>query len=312
MRTLLSNSTGWPGMPAGIELLKENRCGLDAIEAGIREVENHPDIHSVGRGSWPNILGELELDASIMDGRNLMTGAVGGLKGYLHPISVARQVMERLPHVLLIGDGAQTFAAECGAEEGELHTETSREAYRRWKEQNVIPEDAGDWPAVPLARYATKSVDPQEAKGTTCFLAIDGQGDLSAGVSTSGWAWKYPGRLGDSPIIGAGCYCDNRYGIAACIGTGEMAIRAGTARSVVLYLKMGMSLREACDEAAADLGYLKGGAAGWVAIHALTPGGEHRVLSVGRKVDQPFYLWREGQAEHEEGSADHFPMGHRV
>src|SRR5690554_4378310 len=112
MRIVLTNSVGVAGVHTTVEALCAGRPVLDAIEAGIQQVELDPAIHSVGRGGWPNLLGEVELDASIMDGRTLRTGAVGALRGYLHPISVARKVMEALPHVFLVGEGAACFAAE--------------------------------------------------------------------------------------------------------------------------------------------------------------------------------------------------------
>ena len=116
-------------------------------------------------------------------------------------------------------------------------------------------------------------------RDTTVYLAQDGTGNICSGVSTSGWAWKYPGRLGDSPIIGAGSYADRRYGAAACTHTGEMTIRAGTARAVVLYLKMGLDLDDALAEAGRDLAGLEGGQEGTVVIHAVDSRGRHRVAA---------------------------------
>ena len=165
--------------------------------------------------------------------------------------------MERLPHVFLAGEGAARFAAECGAESGDLLTDESRQEWQAWIEKNVPEAQLRRWPDVPLAEWARLTVDPIKAQaqihGTTITLVKDRAGDIGAGVSTCGWAFKYPGRLGDSPVIGAGCYADNRYGAAACMGQGELTIRAGTARAVVLYLKMGLSLQAACHEALDDL-----------------------------------------------------------
>jgi beta-aspartyl-peptidase (threonine type) len=215
-------------------------------------VELNAEDDSVGLGGLPNVLGQVQLDASIMDGRTLASGAVGALEGYRHPISVAREVMEHSPHVLLVGRGAARFAAEVGAEPGELLTE---EARRKWREmlRRVIPEE--EIPKLSRKRNLLPIVKQtmELVHGTVNFLARDWKGDIASAVSTSGWPWKYPGRLGDSPIIGAGNYCDNRYGAAACTGYGELAIRCSTARSVVLYMKMGMSVEEACREAMRDL-----------------------------------------------------------
>ena len=113
---LVTNNEGTLGVPTTVRLLAGGAGGLDAIEAGIRLIEADPSVRTVGRGGWPNILGEVELDASLMDGTSLRTGAVGALKGFLHPVSVAREIMRRLPHELLVGDGAARFAAEIGAE----------------------------------------------------------------------------------------------------------------------------------------------------------------------------------------------------
>jgi L-asparaginase len=281
-------------MAAAVEALRSGRPALDAVELGIRPIELDPNDRSVGVGGWPNLLGQVELDASIMDGRTLRTGAVGALRGFLHPISVARQVMERLPHVFLVGEGAARFAAECGAEAGETLTEESRTGWEAWLRQHVSPDMWAKWPDVPLAPWARLTADPETAGGTTVFLVRDARGDIAAGVSTSGWAFKYPGRLGDSPVIGAGCYADNRYGAAACTGVGELTIRAGTARSVVLYMKMGRSVEEACQEAVSDLRSLTRAYRGSVTIHAVDAQGNPYVVSAGTREDVHYWIWMDG------------------
>ncbi|MBE2202181.1 MAG: N(4)-(beta-N-acetylglucosaminyl)-L-asparaginase [Anaerolinea sp.] len=256
---IVASTNGLIGMPAAVAVLRAGGTAVAAVEAGIRLVEANPDDHSVGYGGYPNIVGDLELDASIMDGRTLETGAVAAMKGYTHAISVARQVMETLPHVLLVGEGAERFAAEMGLVREDLLTDAARATWEQRLRQDM-PADVfanlrGD---IPLRDWVRLATDPERARGTVNFIAQDAHGDIACGVSTSGWAWSYPGRVGDSPIIGAGNYADNRYGAAACTGMGEMAIRAGTARSIVLYLKMGMSLTEACAEAMRDLRDLGG------------------------------------------------------
>jgi beta-aspartyl-peptidase (threonine type) len=132
-----------------------------------------------------------------------------------------------------------------------------------------------------LWRWVEIATDPERTMGTVNFIAQDARGDICAGVSTSGWAWKYPGRVGDSPVVGAGLYADNRYGAATCTGMGEMAIRAGTARSLVLYLKMGLSLSEAGREAMRDLGDLGGRYLGGMNFIALDACGRHAGFSNG-------------------------------
>jgi beta-aspartyl-peptidase (threonine type) len=167
--------------------------------------------------------------------------------------------MEHLPHVLLTGRGAERFAAEMGFARRDLLTE---EAYRVWKRrlEEELPPEAATSSGLPheLYRWIDVASDPETPKGTVNLLAQDERSNLAAGASTSGWAWKYPGRLGDTPIIGAGIYADSRYGAAACTGLGEMAIRLSTARSLVFYLRSGSSLDEAARRAVADLEALSG------------------------------------------------------
>jgi beta-aspartyl-peptidase (threonine type) len=240
-------------MAAGVEILAAGGSALDAVEAVTRLVEDNPDDHTVGYSGYPNLLGDVELDASIMDGATRRAGAVGGLRGYRAAITVARAVMERLPHVLVVGDGAARLAAELGLPQENLLTE---HAERIWRDgiEGRLPE--GSAAQVMLSQMASIATDPDRAAGTVNFLAIDAGGRLASAVSTSGWAWKYPGRLGDSPVIGAGNYCDDRFGAAACTGFGELAIRAGTARSVVAALAAGRPLVDACADAVHDLALL--------------------------------------------------------
>jgi L-asparaginase / beta-aspartyl-peptidase len=256
---IIASSNGAIGMSAAWEILHGGGSALDAVEAATRLVEDNPDDHSVGYGGYPNLVGEVELDASIMEGTTRRGGAVGGLRGYRHPITLARRVMEDLPHVMLVGAGAERFAAECGLPREELLTDAAAEAWRAGIEGRLPEEfrDAhGALVTTLLGRATRLATDPERVAGTVNFIAQDRAGQIASAVSTSGWAWKYPGRLGDSPIIGAGNYADDRYGAAACTGWGELAIRAGTARSVVLYLKQGYALEDACREAFYDLAAL--------------------------------------------------------
>ena len=293
---LVANNEGWPGVSRAAQALAAGERAVDAIEAGIRLVETDECVRTVGRGGWPNILGEVELDAAIMDGDTRRTGAVGALRGFLHPISVARAVMERLPHELLAGDGAARFARDIGAEPGENLIEDSTAAWRRWVDANVSGEARRRWPEVALEEHCRRAVDPERGRDTTVFLALDGNGSIASGVSTSGWAWKHPGRLGDSPIIGAGSYADSRYGAAACTGAGEMTIRCATARSVVLFMRMGMSVEDAVDEAARDLVSLEGGLVSRVTVHAIDAAGAYSVAAVNAEAPLHHWLWSGGDA----------------
>lgn len=280
---LVASPNAAVGFPAAMERLCDGGRALDAVEIAVRAVEDNPEDHTVGYSGLPNLIGEVELDALIMDGRTLAAGAVAALKGFRHPVSIARRVMEELPHVMLAGEGAAHFAREMGFQEEELLTD---EALRIWRERL---EAEGHSPE--LSRYYARmkewaqrfATDPGKAErewgtgvtGTVVVLARDGYGDLAVAVSTSGWAWKYPGRVGDTPIVGAGGYADNRYGAAGCTGRGEMAVRAATARSLVLYLKMGLSLWDAAREAVLDLYALDDPYASTLNIVAMDARGNH-------------------------------------
>jgi len=291
---LVTNNEGTVGAPTTARMLAEGAPALDAIEAGIRLIEADPNVRTVGRGGWPNLLGEVELDACLMDGTTLRSGAVGALKGFLHPVSVAREVMRRLPHELLVGDGAARFAREIGAETAENLTEDSRRAWQAWFEHEVPAADRARWAEAPLADLCRHAIDPETGRDTTVFLAQDSRGNICTGTSTSGWAWKYPGRLGDSPIVGAGSYADARYGACACTGAGEMTIRCGTARAVVLYMKKGAAVADAVLEAVDDMRRLKGGLISRVTIHAIDARGSHKVIAVNGSADNKYWLWQKG------------------
>jgi isoaspartyl peptidase/L-asparaginase-like protein (Ntn-hydrolase superfamily) len=269
MRTLtplvIASGNGAPGLAAGIAVLREGGSALDAVEACARVIEADPSDTSVGRGGKPNVLGVVELDASLMDGTTRRVGAVGALRGYLYPISVARGVMERLPHVMLVGDGAALFAAEIGATKATLLTPSTR---KLWVERLAKAREtpAGVRRRKKLVPVVAKTVG--EERGTVNFIALDRAGGIASAVSTSGWAYKYPGRLGDSPIIGAGNYCDTRYGGACCTGFGELAIRNVTAKTAVDRLAAGMSAAEVARHAIADVNDLEDAAFNIVVLAA--------------------------------------------
>jgi len=245
-------------MQAAVDVLRAGGSALDASIAAVRLVEDNLDDHGVGTGGIPNILGQVELDASIMDGRNLNSGAVGAVKCYPNPIDIARKVMELTPHAMLVGEGAELFAKYNGFQPRELLMEPAKQEWEQLvagattgagnaaEDQYQFMRVARDW-----ARLLHK-----EMLGTTNVIARDAEGNIACAVSTSGWGFKWPGRLGDSPIIAAGNYADNRYGAAACTGRGEMAIRCATAHSVVMYMRHGMSLEAALRTAMEDLAYL--------------------------------------------------------
>ena len=307
---IVASANGRIGIEAARRVLEQGGSALDAVEAGIREVEASPDCHTVGYSGYPNILGRVELDASIMDGATLTSGAVGALAGYKHPISVARKIMERLPHLFLVGEGAARFAREMGFQQDELLTEEARNTWLKRMQRDFPDLDAANLDAASdLWRRVIIATDPERAGGTVNFLAMDRAGDIAGGVSTSGWAWKYPGRLGDSPVIGAGLYADNRYGAAACTGMGEMAIQAGTARSLALYMKMGMSLEEAGREAMADLDHLGSRYLGRMNFILMDEAGNVGGFSTAPGTS--YIYWREGMAEPTEIERTAIPIKQR-
>ena len=303
---VVCSTNGGVGIREAMRILKAGGSALDAVEAGIRLVEDNPEDHSVGLGGYPNLLGEVELDAGIMDGETLAAGAVGALQGYLHPITVARRVMEHLPHVLLVARGAERFASEMGCERGELLTSA---AFQEWKDRLLADMSEAEVERIrerpDLWRWVALATDPERTKGTVNFIAQDAGGQIAGGVSTSGWAWKYPGRLGDSPIVGAGLYADSRYGAAACTGMGEMAIRAGTARSVVLYLSLGLSLEEAGQRAMHDLDDLGGRYLSVMSFIAVDREGRHAGFS--NTDDATYLLLTDTMAEPEERKRIYVP-----
>lgn len=243
----------------GIGILKNGGSAMDAVEAAIRAVEDNPMDSGVGLGGTPNLLGVPQMDASIMDGRTMRTGAVAALEGYRNAISVARRVLEVSPHVLIVGPGAALFAKIMGFEESDLLTDRSRRVYRSFLEDTIADLDDTynrDYylEHVKNSRLREWYAKLEEAhQGTVNVMAMDGSGDICSGVSTSGTALKFPGRVGDSPIIGAGNYCDNGVGAAACTGRGELAIRRSTARTIISYMENGMSVGEACVQAMRDI-----------------------------------------------------------
>jgi beta-aspartyl-peptidase (threonine type) len=244
---------------AGAKILKDGGPALDAVEAATRLVESNPDDSSVGMGGIPNLMGVQEMDASIMCGRTLRTGSVGAVKGFLHPISIARKVLEEAPHVMLVAEGAELFARAMGCEQGDLSTETSRKVYDTFVRDAFEHEEIDESQQWVLDYAKSQSLREWYDKlaehhhGTVNIMALDINRDIASAVSTSGTALKFPGRLGDSPIIGAGNYCDNRYGAAACTGRGELAIRNSTARTIIHYMEDGLTVREAAFRAMKDI-----------------------------------------------------------
>ncbi len=231
-------------------VLSKGGAALDAVEVGARVPEADLNNHSVGRAGYPDRDGHVSLDASIMDQKG-DCGAVAGLEHIAHPISVARRVMEKTPHVLLVGDGALQFALEQGFPREELLTPESRAAWQAWlKDKQYKPVANSE-----VRTYGRDLGLPGGEKNhdTLGMLAVDARSDLSGACTTSGMAWKMRGRVGDSPIIGAGLYVDNEIGAATSTGVGEEVIRNVGSFLVVELMRQGRSPRDACREAVARI-----------------------------------------------------------
>jgi N4-(beta-N-acetylglucosaminyl)-L-asparaginase len=229
-------------------ILAKNGRALDAVEAGARVPEADLKNHSVGRAGYPDRDGHVTLDASIMDEHG-NCGAVAAIEHIAHPISVARRVMEKTPHVLLVGDGALQFAIEQGFPREELLTPESRKAWREWlKTARYKPVANGEVTTYESTPPAKGTPGDRHNHDTLGMLAIDARGDLSGACTTSGMAWKLHGRVGDSPIIGAGLYVDNEVGAATSTGVGEEVIRNAGSFLVVELMRNGRSPEAACRE----------------------------------------------------------------
>jgi isoaspartyl peptidase/L-asparaginase-like protein (Ntn-hydrolase superfamily) len=298
------------GIHQAVEVLRRGGSAVDAVVAGIKPVEANPNDHSVGLSGLPNLLGEVELDASIMDGRGLRAGSIGALKGYQDAIELARRVMEELPHVLIVGDGAARLAREVGLPPVELLTAEARTIWQsRFDDDRAAPPGAPAYYTRIRQIVGTVARDPEFPEpphGTVNVIARDRDGNVACGVSTSGWAWKYPGRLGDSPIVGAGNYADNRWGAAACTGRGEMAQRACTAHSVVTFLRFGMPLDEAVMTALADLRALDDPYASEMNVIALDRDGRRQAASTS--AGKTYIFMSEGMGDYEEELRLHVPL----
>lgn len=272
------------GLAAGMAVLRDGGSALDAVERAMRLCEDNLEDHYVGTGGLPNARGVVELDASVMIGSSRRFAAVAGLQGFPNPISVARAVLERLPqHCLLVGEGAAEFARECGFERAELLTPETRALWRESLQataesvegENTAAMD-GDEAYRRAALDLVRRMAPHDGPwGTINILALDASGELVAGVSTSGYPYKYPGRVGDSAVPGAGIWSDLRRGAAACTGRGELSLRAGTARTVVELLGTGSAADDACRVALEDARTLPDEFRAELRCLALTPDGRH-------------------------------------
>jgi L-asparaginase len=296
---LIANAEAWPGFSTSVELLRTGTPSLEAMVAGISKVEAEPLVRSVGYGGWPNMLGVMECDAGVMDGTTREVGSVGAVPDTLHVAALAHEVLKRLPHVMLTGAGARRFATEIGFKTNDMLLDDSRKVWWERLEKEMSGEQAAAFPDTPLAPLLKTITDPERVRDTTVFLSADPARGIHAATSTSGWAWKYPGRLGDSPIPGAGFYADSRYGAAACTHTGEMTMRCATSRTIVLAMKLGYSLRDAIRLAIEELDELADGFLGGVVIHAVDAKGNHEVVNFRCPGEIRYWLWDDAMPEPE-------------
>lgn len=219
---------GQPANEVAWKVLKEGKSALDAVEAGVRVPESDPNVRTVGLGGFPDRDGKVTLDACIMD-HTSNCGSVACLEEIENPISVARKVMEETPHVMLVGEGALQFALEQGFQRTNLLTEASKKDWENWLKESKYE------PVINIENHDTISM-----------LAIDDAGNISGACTTSGAAYKMHGRVGDSPIIGAGLFVDNEVGGACATGLGEAVIRVSGSAMVVEMMRQGKSPMEAC------------------------------------------------------------------
>ena len=263
---IISSANGVNALGRGMDILKKGGDTLDAVVAAVTIVEDDPNDDSVGYGGLPNEEGEVELDASCMHGPTYRAGSVAGVRRIKNVARLAKTVMERTNHVMLVGDGARRFAVAQGFEEQNLLTEHSRKIWLAWKAStsfNWRPGiDSPEWKEKvaaifddtpedqALLAYAERVI-AHPPTGTIPCMAVDAKGDISATTTTSGLSWKIPGRVGDSPIIGAGCCVDNEVGAAGSTGKGEENIKISGGHTIIETMRQGKSPKDACLEAMA-------------------------------------------------------------
>jgi N4-(beta-N-acetylglucosaminyl)-L-asparaginase len=262
----ISSANGMRACARALEILKAGGDTLEAVIAGVNINEEDPEDTSVGLGGLPNEEGVVELDSCVMHGPSRRAGSVGAIRGIKTPSKIAKLVMERTDHIMLVGAGATKFAKEMGFPEEDLLTEKSRLAWLIWKQSLRDPDGHSNWgPGLDAPKAKTmsrlKEMFPQAddetlawawdmavhpTTGTINCLSLNAKGEMSGVTTTSGLAWKIAGRVGDSPIIGAGLYVDQDVGGAGSTGRGEENIRVAGGHTVVENMRHGMSPRDAC------------------------------------------------------------------
>ncbi len=246
---VISSANGLPATRRAMQMIRRGEDTLDSVVAGVNIVEEDPNDTSVGYGGLPNEHGVVQLDSSVMHGPTNGAGSVASIEGIKTPSKVAKLVMEKTDHVLLVGPGATQFALAMGFELEDLLTTEAREIWMRWK-RNLSPKD--DW-IDPSERLPTSMKPKEQASvrnffrdyGTINCNAVNENGDISGVTTTSGLAFKIPGRVGDSPILGAGLYVDNEVGACGSTGRGEANLKTCASFLAVEYMRQGNSPEEA-------------------------------------------------------------------
>jgi N4-(beta-N-acetylglucosaminyl)-L-asparaginase len=304
---IISSANGVNALGRGMDILRKGGDTLDAVVAAVTIVEDDPNDDSVGYGGLPNEQGEVELDASVMHGPTHRAGSVASVRRIKNVSRLAKTVMERTNHVMIVGDGARRFAVDQGFEEMNLLTDHSRKIWLAWKASSSFnwrpgidspewkdkmssifsdtPEDQA------LLAYAQRVI-AHPPTGTIPCMAVNEKGDISATTTTSGLAWKIPGRVGDSPIIGAGCYVDNEVGAAGSTGKGEENIKVCGGHTIVEMMRKGMSPKDACLEAMARVARnynndKKKLATFHIYFYAINKDGQHGAASLWRNGYEP-------------------------
>jgi N4-(beta-N-acetylglucosaminyl)-L-asparaginase len=246
---VIASRNGLNATAKAMDMLQQGADTLDAVIAGVNLVEEDPKDTSVGLGGLPNEDGVVQLDSSVMHGPTHGAGAVGCLEGIKYPSRVARDVMQRTDHVLLVGEGALKFALAMGYQQENLLTDQAREIWLKWKRDLSIVDNWID-PAVRLPKAMSAGEKKAAAQvlrqhGTINCNAVDANGDISGVTTTSGLPFKIPGRVGDSPIIGAGLYVDNDVGACGSTGRGEANLKTCASFLAVEFMRDGLSPEEA-------------------------------------------------------------------
>lgn len=285
------------GIAQAHQNLLANKHRHDVLEMALATIEEDIAITNVGYGGYPNLLGEVELDAAFMDGNNRMLGAIAAIKNFANPSSIARRLMEEGLHTMICGTGAEIFAREHDFKPTSVLTPSMQS---RWQKEVSPVLSASDGKS--MLDTVRNLVTPEEnsIKSTThdtvAMIVSDGNG-ISTATSTSGWPGKHPGRIGDSAISGAGFYADSRFGACVCTWTGEMSMRAGTARYVVAQLEAGKSVHDAVTAAIEDVSRLRLGVIAGLVIHALDSKGNARVVAIDTYEETKYWYWREDLPE---------------